>query len=95
MTIVADCCGIWVWYSASSVSEAHAHCPCWVSASQKVRRAMQMLLEVQRMHDEVEECKLDVTISSNRLTRLDNPIVHDKLKALKREAEEAIKGCEE
>ena len=52
--------------------------------------AMQMMLEVQRMHDEVLECKADVAISSNRLTRLDNPIVHDKLRTLRREAEQAV-----
>ena len=56
---------------------------------------MQMLLEVQHMHVEVMECRVDIGISKNRLTRLDSPIVHDKLKALKREAEEAIKECEE
>ena len=48
---------------------------------------MQMLLEVQQMHDDILECKVDVAISSNRLTRLDNPIVHDKLRSLKRQAE--------
>lgn len=49
--------------------------------------AMQMLLEVQQMHDDVLEQKVNVAISSNRLTRLDNPIVHDKLRRLKRQAE--------
>ena len=56
---------------------------------------VQMLLEVQRMHDEILECKVDVAISSNRLTRLDNPIVHDKLKALKQAAEDALQSAEE
>lgn len=54
-----------------------------------------MMLEIERMHDEVLECRVDVAISSNRLTRLDNPIVHDKLRALRREADEAMQGCEE
>lgn len=58
----------------------------------RVYLAMQMMLEVQRMHDEVLECKVDVAISSNRLTRLDNPIVHDKLRTLRREAEQAVQG---
>ena len=49
---------------------------------------MQMLLEVQQMHDDVLEYKVDLAISSNRLTRLDNPILHDKLKSLKRQAEQ-------
>lgn len=47
----------------------------------------QMLREVQQMHDAVLEYKVDVAISSNRLTRLDNPIVHDKLRSLKKQAE--------
>ena len=46
-----------------------------------------MLLKVQQMHDDVLEHKVNVAISSNRLTRLDNPIIHDKLKSLKRQAE--------
>lgn len=48
---------------------------------------LQMLLEIQQMHDDVLEHKVNVAISSNRLTRLDNPIIHDKLKSLKRQAE--------
>lgn len=55
--------------------------------------AMQMLLEIQQMHDDVLEHKVNVAISSNRLTRLDNPIVHDKLRSLKREAEMIFKSC--
>lgn len=47
------------------------------------------------MHDEVLECKVDVAISSNRLTRLDNPIVHDKLRTLRRDAEQAMGHKEE
>ena len=46
-----------------------------------------MLREVQQMHDAVLEYKVDVAISSNRLSRLDNPIVHDKLRSLKKQAE--------
>ena len=52
-----------------------------------------MLLEVQQMHDDILECKVDVAISSNRLTRVDNPMVHDKLKSLKRQAELAFQSA--
>lgn len=52
-----------------------------------MRHLEEMLLEVQQMHDDVLEQKVNVAISSNRLTRLDNPIVHDKLRRLKRQAE--------
>lgn len=55
--------------------------------------AMQMLLEIQQMHDDVLEHKVNVAISSNRLTRLDNPIVHDKLRSLKRQAEMIFNSC--
>lgn len=55
--------------------------------------AMQMLLEIQQMHDNVLEHKVNVAISSNRLTRLDNPIVHDKLKSLKRQAETIFRAA--
>ena len=47
------------------------------------------------MHDDILECKVDVAISSNRLTRLDNPIVHDKLKTLKRQADKVFQSVEE
>ncbi|DBA81842.1 TPA: hypothetical protein ACH3X1_007561 [Trebouxia sp. C0004] len=54
-----------------------------------------MLFEVQQMHDDILECKVDVAISSNRLTRLDNPIVHDKLRSLKRQAEKVFQASTE
>lgn len=54
---------------------------------------MQMLLEIEQMHDDVLEHKVNVAISSNRLTRLDNPIVHDKLKSLKRQAETIFRAA--
>ncbi|KAL0026747.1 hypothetical protein WJX79_009799 [Trebouxia sp. C0005] len=54
-----------------------------------------MLFEVQQMHDDILECKVDVAISSNRLTRLDNPIVHDKLRSLKRQAETVFQATAE
>lgn len=57
--------------------------------------ALQMLLEIQQMHDDVLEHKVDVAISSNRLTRLDNPLVHDKLRSLKRQAETIFKSAAE
>jgi len=56
---------------------------------------VQMLFEVQQMHDDILECKVDVAISSNRLTRLDNPIVHDKLRSLKRQAETVFQAAAE
>ena len=56
---------------------------------------MQVLLEVQQMHDDVLEYKVNVAISSNRLTRLDNPIVHDQLKCLKRQMELVFESAEE
>lgn len=56
---------------------------------------VQMLFEVQQMHDDILECKVDVAISSNRLTRLDNPIVHDKLRSLKRQAETVFQATAE
>ena len=58
-------------------------------------QCLQMLLDVQQMHDDILECKVDVAISSNRLTRLDNPIVHDKLKSLKRQAEQVFRSVKE
>ncbi len=54
-----------------------------------------MLFEVQQMHDDILECKVDVAISSNRLTRLDNPIVHDKLRSLKQQAETVFQAAAE
>jgi hypothetical protein len=56
---------------------------------------VQMLFEVQQMHDDILECKVDVAISSNQLTRLDNPIVHGKLRSLKRQAETVFQAAAE
>ncbi|KAK9828458.1 hypothetical protein WJX72_000108 [[Myrmecia] bisecta] len=49
-----------------------------------------MLLEAQRLTDEIMEYRVQVAITRNRLRRLDNPIMNDKLKSLKRKAEEAL-----
>ena len=54
---------------------------------------VQMLFEVQQMHDDILECKVDVAISSNQLTRLDNPLVHDKLRSLKQQAETVFQAA--
>ena len=54
---------------------------------------MQMLLEIQQMHDDVLEHRVSVAISSNRLTRLDNPIVYDKLRSLKKQAETIVQAA--
>jgi len=56
---------------------------------------VQMLFEVQQMHDDILECKVDAAISSNWLTRLDNPLVHDKLRSLKRQAETVFQAAAE
>ena len=54
-----------------------------------------MLFEVQQMHDDILECKVDVAISGNRLTRLDNPMMHDKLRSLKQQAETVFQAAAE
>lgn len=55
---------------------------------------VQMLLDVQRMQDDVLELRVKVAVNANKLVRLDNPIVNNKLRCLKRKAEEAL-GREE
>ena len=56
---------------------------------------VQMLFEVQQMHDDILECKVDVAISGNSLTRLDNPMMHDKLRSLKQQAETVFQAAAE
>lgn len=79
-----DACKLYAYYQ-------HVH-PCGVAdVCSDCEWMLQMLLEAQRMWDAVLESKVNMAISSNRLTRLDNPIVHDKLRALAIDAEDAMK----
>lgn len=56
---------------------------------------VQMFLECQKMHDEVLEVKVQAAITSNKLLRIDNPIMNDKLASLKRKADECLAACKE
>lgn len=46
------------------------------------------------MQDDALELKVAVAIISNRMIRLDNPIINSRLSAMKAEAD-AIMSCEE
>lgn len=49
-----------------------------------------MMLDAEKMHDEAMLLKVQAAVVSNRMLRLDNPIMNDRLKALKRKADEAM-----
>ena len=55
---------------------------------------MQMLRETEKMQDEALELKVAAAIVSNRMIRLDNPIINSRLTAMKAQAD-AIMRCEE
>lgn len=52
----------------------------------------QMMLEAQKMRDGVMELRVLTAIAANRMTRLDNPIMNNKLMALKSEADELLRS---
>ncbi len=50
------------------------------------------MLEAQKMRDGALELTVLTAIAANRLTRLDNPIMNNKLATLQREAEELFRA---
>eukprot|EP00198_Chlamydomonas_reinhardtii_P000792 XP_001690127.1 predicted protein [Chlamydomonas reinhardtii] len=53
-----------------------------------------MLLEAQAMRDEVLDLRVQAALTSNRLVRLDNPMLRDRISRLKAEAAEALAANE-
>jgi hypothetical protein len=51
-----------------------------------------MMLEAQKMRDGAMELRVLTAIAANRMTRLDNPIMNNKLMALKSEADELLRS---
>ena len=49
-----------------------------------------MLLRTRSLQDSTLEARLSIAKTSNHLARLDNPVLHQKLKDLKRKAEDAL-----
>ncbi len=49
-----------------------------------------MVLETEQMQDEVLEMRTRAAISHNKLVRLDNPIVANKIRTLSQQAEQAL-----
>ena len=54
-----------------------------------------MLLEAENLFDHVLELKLQTAIASNRLIRLDNPIVNDKLASMHQQLMTVINESEQ
>ena len=52
----------------------------------------QMLLETELMRDEVLDLRVRLAINNNRLVRLDNPIVADRIGQLQQEAGRALQA---
>ncbi len=53
-----------------------------------------MMLETQQLQDEVMLVRVQTAIASNHMTRLDNPIIRDKLAALARRGHEAVAAAQ-
>ncbi|KAK9907621.1 hypothetical protein WJX75_007110 [Coccomyxa subellipsoidea] len=51
-----------------------------------------MMLEAQKMRNGAMELRVLTAIAANRMTRLDNPIMNNKLMALKSEADELLRS---
>lgn len=52
----------------------------------------QMILEAQALRDQIMDRRVQSSILSNRLVRLDNPMLRDRIAALKAEAEAALQS---
>lgn len=53
-----------------------------------------MLVEARNLHDMVLETRVCLAMTSNRLARLDNPVLYEKLKDLKRKADMALAAAD-
>ena len=54
----------------------------------------QMLVEARNLQDSVLETRVCLAMTANRLARLDNPVLNEKLKDLKRKADMAMAAAE-
>ena len=52
-----------------------------------------MLVETRELQDAVLEARVSLALTSNRLARLDNPVLFQRLKELKRKADVALASC--
>jgi hypothetical protein len=72
------------------LGKARHHANAWIRICESA--CEQMLMETQKMQDEVMELKVLTAIAANRMTRLDNPILNAKLHELKRDAEQLFRA---